>query len=64
MQFTLYAEVDGSMTEIHNAVYLANGVYRLPSGVKSQKFELLLAGNLELRYVKLASSMKELARLE
>jgi len=52
------------MTEIHNAVYLANGVYRLPSGVKSQKFELLLAGNLELRYVKLASSMKELARLE
>ena len=64
VQFTLYAEVDGSMTEIHNAVYLANGVYRLPSGVKSQKFELLLAGNLELRYVKLASSMKELARLE
>lgn len=64
VQFTLYAEREGSMVEIHNAVYLQNGVYRLPSGLKSQKFELLLAGNLELRYIKMASSMKELARLE
>lgn len=64
VQFTLYAEKDGDMEEIYNAVYLKNGVYRLPSGLKSQKFELKLAGNLELRYIKMASSMKELARLE
>lgn len=64
VQFTLYAEKDGDMEEVYNAVYLKNGVYRLPSGLKSQKFELKLAGNLELRYIKMASSMKELARLE
>ncbi len=64
VQFKLYAEKNGSMVEVHNAVYTMNGVYRLPSGLKSQKFEILLAGNLELRYIKMASSMKELARLE
>jgi hypothetical protein len=64
VQFALYAEKNGEMVEVHNDVYNQNGVYRLPSGLKSQKFEILLAGNLELRYVKMASSMKELARLE
>lgn len=64
VQFTLYAEKEGAMVEVYNSTYLANGVYRLPSGLKSQKFEIKLAGNLEFRYIKLASSMKELARLE
>lgn len=64
VQFTLYAEKDGVMNEVYNTVYLANGVYRLPSGLKAQKFEIKLAGNLELRYIKMASTAKELARLE
>jgi hypothetical protein len=64
VQFTLYAEKEGNMVQVFNTVYTANGTYRLPAGLKSQKFEIRLAGNLELRYVKMASSMKELARLE
>lgn len=64
VQFTLYAEKDGLMTEIYNTVYLANNVYRLPSGLKSQKFQVKLAGNLEMQYIKIASTAKELARLE
>ena len=59
IQFTLYA--DGE--EVFNTVYTSSGVYRLPSGYKSQDFSVQLAGNIELRYVKMAESMKELKTL-
>tara|TARA_R110000772_G_scaffold3256_3_gene11774 strand:+ start:11125 stop:12954 length:1830 start_codon:yes stop_codon:yes gene_type:complete len=59
IQFTLYA--DG--VEVFNTVYTESGVYRLPSGYKSQDFSVQLAGNIELRYIKMAESMKELKTL-
>lgn len=52
---------DGQL--IHDSVYTAAGVYRLPSGYKGQAFEVKLAGNIELRYVKLAETVKELKTL-
>jgi hypothetical protein len=59
VQATIYC--DGQL--IHNSVYTATGVYRLPSGYKGQAFEIKLAGNIELRYVKLAETVKELKTL-
>lgn len=48
---------------IHNGVYTKTGVYRLPSGYKGQAFEVKLAGNIELRYIKMAETVKELKAL-
>lgn len=43
--------------------YNKRGVYRLPSGFKGQAFEVRITGNIELRYVKMAETMKELKAL-
>jgi hypothetical protein len=48
---------------VHNAVYTQTGVYRMPAGYKGQNFEVKLAGNIELRYVKMAETVKELKTL-
>ena len=48
---------------IHTGTYTKNGVYRLPSGFKGQVFEVRAAGNIELRYVKMAETVKELKSL-
>lgn len=59
VEMTLY--VDGDKK--HHASYVKNGVFRLPSGYKGQIFEIKLAGNTELRYIKVAETMKELKAL-
>lgn len=48
---------------IYTGQYTNRGVYRLPSGFKGQTFELRIAGNIELRYVKVAETVKELKTL-
>lgn len=48
---------------IHSGIYTKTGVYRLPSGYKGQAFEVKLAGNIELRYIKMAETAKELKAL-
>jgi hypothetical protein len=48
---------------IHTGTYTENGVYRLPAGYKGQDFVVEVAGNIELRYVKMAETVKELKTL-
>jgi hypothetical protein len=48
---------------IHSKQYTKRGVYRMPSGYKGQIFEVKINGNIELRYIKMASSAKELKAL-
>lgn len=48
---------------IYTGQYTSRGVYRLPSGFKGQGFEIKIAGNIELRHVKIAESVKELKSL-
>jgi hypothetical protein len=48
---------------IHSTTYTNRGVYRLPSGFKGQLFEVRITGNIELRYLKLAETVKELKSL-
>lgn len=48
---------------IHSKQYTSRGVYRMPSGYKGQIFEVKINGNIELRYVKMAASAKELKSL-
>lgn len=48
---------------IHSRQYTNRGVYRLPAGFKGQTFVVRIAGNIELRYIKMAETMKELKSL-
>ena len=48
---------------VHLNSYNANGVYRLPATYRGLSFEVLLAGNIECRYVKMAETAKELRTL-
>lgn len=48
---------------IYATTYTERGVYRLPSGFKGQLFEVRITGNIELRYLKLAETVKELKSL-
>jgi len=59
----LLVEVYCDGRKVHSAQYTTSGVYRMPSGFKGQRFEVKLNGNIELRYVKLAETVKELKAL-
>jgi len=48
---------------VHSKQYTQRGVYRMPSGYKGQIFEVKVNGNIELRYLKMAASAKELKNL-
>jgi hypothetical protein len=48
---------------IHSKQYTERGVYRMPSGFKGQAFEVKINGNIELRYIKMASTIKGLKAL-
>lgn len=59
----LLVEVFCDGQKVHSAQYTNSGVYRMPSGFKGQAFEVKIAGNIELRYIKMAESVKELKSL-
>lgn len=59
----LLVEVFCDDRRVHSAQYTSSGVYRMPSGFKGQKFVVKINGNIELRYVKLAETVKELKQL-
>lgn len=59
----LLVEVFSDDRLVHSAQYTSNGVYRMPSGFKGQKFVVKINGNIELRYIKLAETVKELKQL-
>jgi len=48
---------------INTSQYTKRGVYRLPSGFKGQIFSVKINGNIELRYIKMAETSKELKAL-
>lgn len=48
---------------IHSRQYTDRGVFRLPAGFKGQTFVVRIAGNIELRYIKMAETIKELKSL-
>lgn len=59
----LLVEVFSDGKKVHSAQYTKSGVYRMPSGFKGQRFEVKVNGNIELRYLKMAESVKELKTL-
>ena len=59
----LLVEVYCDDKKVHSGQYTKAGVYRMPSGFKGQKFVVQINGNIELRYVKLAETVKELKQL-
>jgi hypothetical protein len=59
----LLVEVYADDKLVHSKQYTQRGVYRMPSGYKGQIFEVKINGNIELRYVKMAASAKELKSL-
>lgn len=59
----LLVEVYCDDRKVHSSQYTASGVYRMPSGFKGQRFVVKINGNIELRYVKMAESVKELKTL-
>lgn len=48
---------------VHSKQYTSRGVYRMPAGYKGQIFEVKINGNIELRYLKMASSSKTLKQI-
>jgi hypothetical protein len=48
---------------INTSQYTKRGVYRLPSGFKGQIFSVKINGNIELRYIKIAETIKQLKAL-
>lgn len=54
-------KVDGRV--VHNRQYTTRGVFRMPAGFKGQAFEVQINGNIELRYIKMAETVKELKAL-
>jgi hypothetical protein len=48
---------------VHSKQYTSRGVYRMPAGYKGQIFEVKINGNIELRYLKMASSPKTLKQI-
>ena len=59
----LLVEVNCDDQLIHTAQYTQRGVYRLPSGHKGTNFVVKVNGNIELRYLLLAETVKELKTL-
>lgn len=59
----LLVEVFCDDQRVHLGQYTQRGVYRMPSGFKGQNFLVKINGNIELRYVKMAESVKELKTL-
>ena len=59
----LLVEVFCDGRKVHTSQYTKNGIYRMPSGFKGQSFEVRIAGNIELRYIKMAETVKELKTL-
>lgn len=48
---------------INTSQYTKRGVYRLPSGYKGQIFSVKINGNIELKYIKMAETAKQLKAL-
>lgn len=48
---------------VHQHSYTKNGVFRMPSGFKGQRFEIKINGNIGLKYIKMAESVSELKGL-
>lgn len=48
---------------VHVNSYSKNGVFRMPSGFKGQRFEVKINGNIELKYIKMAETVSELKGL-
>jgi hypothetical protein len=59
----LLVEVSCDDELIYTGQYTQRGVYRLPSGHKGQSFVIKVNGNIELRYLKMAETVKELKTL-
>lgn len=59
----LLIEVFCDDKKVHTSTYTSNGVFRMPSGFKGQKFEVKINGNIELRYIKMAETVRELKTL-
>lgn len=48
---------------VHQHSYERDGVFKMPSGYKGQRFEVKINGNIELRYIKMAETANELKTL-
>lgn len=59
----LFVELIVDDKSIHIEAYSQSGVYRLPATYRGRAFEVRIAGNIELRYVKMAETAKELKTL-
>lgn len=49
--------------QVHSHSYIQDGVFRMPSGFKGQRFSVKINGNIELKYIKMAESVSELKGL-
>lgn len=59
----LFVEIIADDQSVHLESYNQSGVYRLPATYRARGFEIRIAGNIELRFVKLAETVKELKTL-